>query len=157
MVQRYNFTERGRKVLALARDEALRRNHEYIGTEHLLLGLIGEGDGIAMTVLQNLHVDPGEIQQSIDKAVAPGKAPVTGDLPTDGRELPYTTRAKHALEIATTEARTLKHMYIGTEHLLLGLIGEGQGIAAQVLKHGGLTDQAARAEVRRLLGDASDS
>jgi len=111
----YNFTERVRKVLAMAREEASRLHHEYVGTEHILLGLIREGEGVAATVLQNLNVDLDEIQQKIEETVKKGKAPQASDLP-------YTSRAKKVLELAMAEARDLSHSYVGTEHLLLGLL-----------------------------------
>jgi len=142
----YNFTERVRRILAMAREEAARLHHEYVGTEHILLGLIREGEGVAATVLQNLNVELDEIQQKIEETVKKGKAAQTG------RDLPYTSRAKKVLELAMTEARDLNHSYVGTEHLLLGLIAEGKGIAAQVLAWAGVTADAARAETLRILG-----
>jgi ATP-dependent Clp protease ATP-binding subunit ClpC len=141
----YNFTERVRKVLAMAREEASRLHHEYVGTEHILLGLIREGEGVAATVLQNLSVDLEEIQQKIEETVKKGKAPQASDLP-------YTSRAKKVLELAMAEARDLNHSYVGTEHLLLGLLREEKGIAAQVLADAGINLDAARAETLRLLG-----
>jgi len=115
----YNFTERVRKVLAMAREEAARLHHEYVGTEHILLGLIREGEGVAAAVLQNLSVDLDEIQQKIEETVKKGKA-----AQTTGPDLPYTSRAKKVLELAMSEARELNHSYVGTEHLLLGLLRE---------------------------------
>src|SRR5205823_12144437 len=103
----YNFTERVRKVLAMAREEAARLHHEYVGTEHILLGLIREGEGVAATVLQNLSVELDEIQQKIEEAVKKGKAAQT----TTGPDLPYTSRAKKVLALAMSEARELNHMY----------------------------------------------
>jgi ATP-dependent Clp protease ATP-binding subunit ClpC len=147
----YNFTERMRKVFALARDSAARLNHEYVGTEHLLLGLIREGDGVANAVLDNLKMDAGVIRQKIEDIVLPGKAPA------GYHDLPYTSRAKKSIELAMAEARKLSHNYVGSEHLLLGLLTEEKGIAAQVLTDSGLTIETARAEVLRLLGpDALD-
>ena len=143
----YNFTERVRKVLAMAREEAARLHHEYVGTEHILLGLIREGEGVAATVLQNLSVDLDEIQQKIEETVKKGKA-----AQTTGPDLPYTSRAKKVLELAMSEARELNHSYVGTEHLLLGLLREEKGIAAQVLTDAGVNLEAARAETLRLLG-----
>jgi len=142
----YNFTERVRKVLALARDEARSLNHEYVGTEHLLLGLIREGEGIANAVLENLKIEPGVVTQKLADTLQRGKASV--DYP----DLPYTSRAKKVLELSMAEARDLSHNYVGTEHLLLGLLREEKGIAAQVLNDSGLTLSAARAEVLHLLG-----
>jgi ATP-dependent Clp protease ATP-binding subunit ClpC len=143
----YNFTERVRKVLAMAREEAARLHHEYVGTEHILLGLIREGEGVAAAVLQNLSVDLEEIQQKIEETVKKGKA-----AQATGPDLPYTSRAKKVLELAMGEARELNHSYVGTEHLLLGLLREEKGIAAQVLTDAGVNLEAARAETLRLLG-----
>jgi ATP-dependent Clp protease ATP-binding subunit ClpC len=143
----YNFTERVRKVLAMAREEAARLHHEYVGTEHILLGLIREGEGVAAAVLNNLSVDLEEIQQKIEETVKKGKA-----AQASGPDLPYTSRAKKVLELAMGEARELNHSYVGTEHLLLGLLREEKGIAAQVLTEAGVNLEAARAETLRLLG-----
>jgi len=143
----YNFTDRVRKVLKMARDEAARLNHEYVGTEHLLLGLTREGEGVAAAVLTNLNVELEEIIRTIDATVKKGKTPQTRGL-----DLPYTSRAKKVLELAMSEARELSHSYVGSEHLLLGLLREEKGIAAQVLVAAGLTLESARAETLRLLG-----
>jgi ATP-dependent Clp protease ATP-binding subunit ClpC len=143
----YNFTERVRKVLAMAREEAARLHHEYVGTEHILLGLIREGEGVAAAVLQSLTVDLEEIQQKIEDTVKKGKA-----QQGTGPDLPYTSRAKKVLELAMSEARELNHSYVGTEHLLLGLLREEKGIAAQVLTDANVNLDAARAETLRLLG-----
>jgi ATP-dependent Clp protease ATP-binding subunit ClpA len=131
----------------MAREEAARLHHEYVGTEHILLGLIREGEGVAAAVLQSLSVDLEEIQQNIEKTVNKGK----GSQGT-GPDLPYTSRAKKVLELAMSEARELNHSYVGTEHLLLGLLREEKGIAAQVLKDAGLDPSRSRAETLRLLG-----
>jgi len=143
----YNFTERTRKVLAMAREEAVRLHHEYVGTEHILLGLIREGEGVAATILQNLNAELEEIQEKIEETVKKGKA-----AQITGPDLPYTSRAKKVLELAMEEARALQHSYVGTEHLLLGLLAEAKGIAVQVLGSLGVTLESARAEVLRLLG-----
>src|SRR5215210_1079739 len=143
----YNFTERVRKVLAMAREEAARLHHEYVGTEHILLGLIREGEGVAAAVLQSLTVDLEEIQQKIEDTVKKGKA-----QQGTGPDLPYTSRAKKVLELAMSEARELNHSYVGTEHRLLGLLREEKGIAAQVLIDANVNLDAARAETLRLLG-----
>jgi len=143
----YNFTERVRKVLAMAREEAARLHHEYVGTEHILLGLIREGEGVAATVLQNLSVELDDIQQKIEETVKKGKAGQT-----TGPDLPYTSRAKKVLELAMSEARELNHSYVGTEHLLLGLLREEKGIAAQVLTDAGVNLDAARTETLHILG-----
>jgi ATP-dependent Clp protease ATP-binding subunit ClpC len=131
----------------MAREEAQRLHHEYVGTEHILLGLIREGEGVAAAVLQNLNVDLDEIQQKIEETVKKGKA-----AQATGPDLPYTSRAKKVLELAMSEARELNHSYVGTEHLLLGLLREEKGIAAQVLTDAGVNLDAARAETLRLLG-----
>jgi ATP-dependent Clp protease ATP-binding subunit ClpC len=147
MINGYNFTERVRKVLALAREESARLRHEYRGTEHILLGLIREGQGVAATVLQNLSVELDELGQKIEETVKTGNAAAT-----TGPDLPYTSRAKKVLELAMSEARDLSHSYVGTEHLLLGLLREEKGIAAQILNFAGVTSERAREEVRRILG-----
>ena len=143
----YNFTDRVRKVLQMAREEAARLHHEYVGTEHILLGLIREGEGVAAAVLTNLNVDLEDIQQKIEETVKKGKAAAAA-----GPDLPYTPRAKKVLELAMTEARELNHSYVGTEHLLLGLLREEKGIAAQVLTDAGVNLEQSRAETLRLLG-----
>src|ERR671929_1308396 len=142
----YNFTDRVRKVLAMAREEAIRLQHDYVGTEHILLGLIREGEGVAAAVLTNLSVDLEQVQERIEESVRRGKATIALG------ELPYTSRAKKVLEFAMAEARELNHSYVGTEHLLLGLLREEKGIAAQVLTDAGVNLDAARAETLRLLG-----
>src|SRR3954467_4197142 len=143
----YNFTDRVRKVLQMAREEAARLHHEYVGTEHILLGLIREGEGVAAAVLTNLNVDLEDIQQKIEETVKKGKAAAAA-----GPDLPYTSRAKKVLELAMTEARELNHSYVGTEHLLLGLLREEKGIAAQVLTDAAVNLEQSRAETLRLLG-----
>src|SRR3954464_10223297 len=143
----YNFTDRVRKVLQMAREEAARLHHEYVGTEHILLGHIREGEGVAAAVLTNLNVDLEDIQQKIEETVKKGKAAAAA-----GPDLPYTSRAKKVLELAMTEARELNHSYAGTEHLLLGLRREEKGIAAQVLTDAGVNLEQSRAETLRLLG-----
>jgi DNA-binding transcriptional regulator YhcF (GntR family) len=141
----YNFTDRVRKVLAMAREEAVRLQHDYVGTEHILLGLIREGEGVAAAALTNLNIELERIHERIEELLRKGKATIALG------ELPYTSRAKKVLEYAMAEARELKHAYVGTEHLLLGLLREEKGIAAQVLMSFGLTLEDARAEVLRLL------
>jgi ATP-dependent Clp protease ATP-binding subunit ClpA len=147
LVRGYNFTERVRKVLGMAREEAARLHHEYVGTEHILLGLIREGDGVAATMLQNLSVDMDAMERVIDETVKRGNP-----AQTTGPDLPYTSRAKKVLELAMAEAREVNHSYVGTEHLLLGLLREQMGIAAQVLHDAGVTTEDARAEMLRILG-----
>jgi ATP-dependent Clp protease ATP-binding subunit ClpC len=142
------FTERARKVIILAKEEARRFNHDYIGTEHILLGLIREGEGVAANVLQKMGVSLENIRLEIEKLVQPGPATqIIGDIP-------FTPRSKKALELAAEEARSLGHNYIGTEHLLLGLIREGEGVASQVLMNLGLDLNTVRNEVMELLGSA---
>ena len=141
-----NFTDRVRKVLSMAREEATRLHHDYVGTEHILLGLIREGEGVAAAILTNLNVDLDELRERIEERVDVGKSDMTAD------EVPYTTRAKKVLEFSVAEARSLKHSYVGTEHLLLGLLREEKGIAAQVLEDVGVTIEMARNETIRLLG-----
>ncbi|MEO5509632.1 MAG: ATP-dependent Clp protease ATP-binding subunit [Longimicrobiales bacterium] len=142
----YNFTDRVRKVLAMAREEAIRLQHDYVGTEHILLGLIREGEGVAAAVLMNLNVDLEQIHERIEESVRKGKATIALG------ELPYTSRAKKVLEYAMAEARELNHSYVGTEHLLLGLLREEKGIAAVVLNGLGVSLEDARAETLKLLG-----
>lgn len=142
----YNFTDRVRKVLAMAREEAIRLQHDYVGTEHILLGLIREGEGVAAAVLTNLSVDLEQVHERIEESVRKGKATIALG------ELPYTSRAKKVLEYAMAEARELNHSYVGTEHLLLGLLREEKGIAAQVLNSLGVSLDEARAQTLKLLG-----
>ena len=142
----YNFTDRVRKVLAMAREEAIRLQHDYVGTEHILLGLIREGEGVAAAVLTNLNVDLDQIHERVEESVRKGKATIALG------ELPYTSRAKKVLEFAMAEARDFNHSYVGTEHLLLGLLREEKGIAAQVLNSLGVTLEEARAETLKVLG-----
>lgn len=140
------FTERARKVLVLAKEEVRRFNHDYIGTEHILLGLIREGEGVACAVLQNLGIDLERLRIEIEKLVSPGSvASVLGDIP-------FTPRAKKVLELAAEEARSLGHNYIGTEHILLGLIREEEGIASQVLFSLGVDLKKVKDEISSLLG-----
>ncbi len=147
----YNFTDRVRKVLAMAREEAIRLQHDYVGTEHILLGLIREGEGVAAAVLNNLAVDLEQVQEKVEEQVRRGKATIALG------ELPYTSRAKKVLEFAMAEARELNHSYVGTEHLLLGLLREEKGIAAEVLGQLGVTLEDARRETLKLLGSEPSS
>ena len=144
------FTDRARKVLQLANQEAQRFNHEYVGTEHLLLGLIKEGSGVAANVLKNLDIDLRKIRHEVEKVVRSGP-----DTVTMGR-LPQTPRSKKVLEYAMEEARNLNHGYVGTEHILLGLLREQEGVAAQVLMNLGLQLEKVRHEVLNLLGHGID-
>jgi len=139
------FSERARKVISFSRTEALRFNLDYIGTEHILLGLVKEGSGIGANVLMNLDVDLVKVRVRIEKLIKPAPGPAPGG------QLPFTPRAKKALEFSIDEARSLGHNYIGTEHLLLGLLREKEGWAAQVLTKLGLTLEDARREVVEFL------
>jgi ATP-dependent Clp protease ATP-binding subunit ClpC len=145
------FTDRARKVMALANQEAQRFNHEYIGTEHILLGLVKEGSGVGATVLKNLDVDIKKLRLEVEKLVKSGP-----DMVTMGK-LPHTPRAKKVIEFAIEEARSLNHNYVGTEHLLLGLLRETEGIAAQVMMNMGLRLEDVRQEVLNLLGAGVDT
>ncbi len=144
------FTDRARKVMQLANQEAQRFNHEYIGTEHVLLGLIKEGSGVAANVLKNLEIDLRKIRLEVEKLVQSGP-----DMVTMGK-LPQTPRAKKVIEYSMEEARNLNHNYVGTEHILLGLLREQEGVAAQVLMNLGLKLEDVREEVLNLLGHGLD-
>ena len=145
------FTDRARKVMALANQEAQRFNHEHIGTEHILLGLVKEGSGVGATVLKNLDIDIKKLRLEVEKLVKSGP-----DLVTMGK-LPQTPRAKKVIEYAIEEARALNHNYVGTEHILLGMLRETEGIAAQVLMNLGLKLEEVRQEVLNLLGAGVDT
>ncbi|MBX3381780.1 MAG: AAA family ATPase, partial [Phycisphaeraceae bacterium] len=144
------FTDRARKVMALANQEAQRFNHEYIGTEHILLGLVKEGSGVGANVLKNLDVDLRKVRLEVEKLVKAGPEMVTMG------KLPQTPRAKKVIEYAIEEARNLNHNYVGTEHLLLGLLREHDGVAAQVLMNLGLKLEEVREEVLNLLGAGNE-
>jgi hypothetical protein len=139
------FTERARRVLTLAQEEAQRFNHNYIGTEHFLLGLVREGDGVAARVLNNLGVELADVRAKVEFIIGRGEALRMG-------EIGLTPRAKKVVEYAVDEARRLNHHYIGTEHLLLGLLREGSGIASGVLESLGVSLERVRAEVLQVLG-----
>jgi hypothetical protein len=145
----YNFSDRVRNVLLMARDVAAQFRHAYVGTEHILMALIHEGAGVGAAVLTNLNVNLEDVQHAIEQTVKEGGRP-----PRDAADLPYTSRAKKVLELAMSEARELNHPYVGSEHLLLGLIREERGIAAQALADAGVTLGGARTEMLRLLGTA---
>ena len=145
------FTDRARKVMALANQEAQRFNHEYIGTEHILLGLVKEGSGVGANVLKNLEVDLRKVRLEVEKLVKSGPNMVTMG------KLPQTPRAKKVIEYAIEEARNLNHNYVGTEHLLLGLLREKDGVAAQVLMNLNLKLAEVREEVLNLLGASMDT
>ena len=141
------FTERAQRVILIAQEEAKRLNHDYVGTEHILLGLIALGEGVAAQVLSNLGVDLRRVRSEIEKIVG------TGDNVMLLGEIPFTPRAKKVLEYAVEEAQHMGHSYVGTEHLLLGLIREEEGVAARVLENLGLRLDVVREEVLNLLGE----
>ncbi len=142
------FDERARRVLVLAQDEAQRFNHSYIGTEHILLGLMRDTDGVAARVLANLGVEVSTVRTAVEFIIGKGPQAVEG-------EVGLTTPAKRVIELAVEEARTLGHGYIGTEHLLLGLVRERDGIAAGVLESLGVSLDRTRTEVLNELGGSS--
>ena len=138
------FSERARRVLSLAQEEAQRFNHTYIGTEHILLGLVRETDGVAAKVLTNLGVELPKVRSAVEFIIGRGERASTG-------EIGLTPRAKKVIELAVDEARRLNHTYIGTEHLLIGLMREGEGVPAGVLESLGVTLDKIRAETSRIL------
>jgi ATP-dependent Clp protease ATP-binding subunit ClpC len=143
------FTERARKVILLAKEEAKRLNHDYIGTEHILLGLVREGEGVAAAVLENLGLSSEKVRMEVENLVKTGPSTlISGDIP-------FTPKAKKVMELAMDEAISLGHNYIGTEHLLLGLLREGEGVASQVLANLGLDINKVRNETMKLLGSAT--
>jgi ATP-dependent Clp protease ATP-binding subunit ClpA len=144
------FTERARRTLQLAQEEAQHFNHNYIGTEHILLGLVREGDGVAARVLNNLGIDLGSVRSSVEFIIGRGERMVMG-------EIGLTPRAKRVIEFAVDEARRLNHHYIGTEHLLLGLVREGEGIAAGVLESLGVSLEKVRAQVIEVLKSSTEN
>ena len=146
MISGYNFTDGVRRVLQAAREEANRLHHPDVGTEHQLLGVLRVEDEVTSKVLTNLHFDPGDLRDRVTARLKPGPPGAVGD------DLPYTSRAKKVLELAMTEARELRHSYVGTEHLLLGLLRESKGIAAEVLVAAGAQLASLRAETLRVLG-----
>src|SRR5262245_7642545 len=141
------FTERARRVIILAREEAGRFRHDFVGTEHVLLGLIRDGEGIATAVLQRLGLRLETVKAEVERALAGFPKTLTFG------EVPFTPRAKRVLELSWDEARQLGHNYIGTEHLLLGLIREGEGVAARVLENLGVDLTKVRSNVIRMLGE----
>src|SRR5713226_2666980 len=149
MADRFDkFTERARKVLQLAQEEAQRFNHNYIGTEHLLLGLVREGEGVAAKVLGNLGVELNKVRSAVEFIIGRGDRTVAGDIG-------LTPRAKKVIELSVDEARRLNHHYIGTEHLLLGLVREGEGIAAGVLESLGVSLDKVRSQVIYVLNQSA--
>jgi ATP-dependent Clp protease ATP-binding subunit ClpC len=144
------FSERARRVLSLAQEEAQRFNHNYIGTEHILLGLVRETEGVAARVLSGLGVDLTKVRSAVEFIIGRGEKPAQG-------EIGLTPRAKKVVELAVDEARRMNHTYIGTEHLLIGLLREGEGVAAGVLESLGVTLEKVRAETHRILSNSSPS
>ncbi len=142
------FSERARRVLSLAQEEAQRFNHNYIGTEHILLGLVRETDGVAAKVLSSLGVELGKVRSAVEFIIGRGERSVAG-------EIGLTPRAKKVIELAVDEARRLNHHYIGTEHLLIGLMREGEGVAAGVLESLGVSLEKIRAETSRILSQSA--
>jgi len=145
----FNFTDQVRKVLRMAREEATRLEHDYVGTEHILLGLIHDTGGVGVQVLACFQAESEQIRERLEASLRPGKSTIAMG------ELPYTSRAKKVLEYAMDEARRMNHSYVGTEHILLGLLREEKGIAAEVLNGLGVTLEPARSEVVRILGSGS--
>jgi ATP-dependent Clp protease ATP-binding subunit ClpC len=145
------FTDRARRAVVLAQEEARMLNHNYIGTEHLLLGLVHEGEGVAARVLTALEIGLQDVRGEIEEIIGHGQS-------APAAQIPFTPRAKKVLELSLREALQLGHNYIGTEHILLGLVREGEGVGAQVLKKRGATLDGIRAEVVSLLsGEAGPS
>src|SRR5213082_2243573 len=142
------FTDRARRVVVLAQEEARMLNHNYIGTEHILLGLIHEGEGVAAKALESLGISLEAVRQQVKEIIGQGQAAPTGHIP-------FTPRAKKVLELSLREALQLGHNYIGTEHILLGLIREGEGVAAQVLQKLGADLNRVRRQVIQLLSGSA--
>ena len=139
------FTDRARRVVVLAQEEARLLNHDYIGTEHLLLGLIHEGEGVAARALESLGISLEDVRRNVEEMIRRGQHELSGHIP-------FTPRAKKVLELSLRESQQLGHDYIGTEHILLGLIREGEGVAAQVLVKLGADLNRVRQQVLQLLG-----
>ena len=144
------FSERARRVLSLAQEEAQRFNHNYIGTEHILLGLVRETEGVAARVLSGLSVDLGKVRSAVEFIIGRGEKPTQG-------EIGLTPRAKKVVELAVDEARRMNHTYIGAEHLLIGLLREGEGVAAGVLESLGVSLEKVRTETHRIRSNSSTS
>src|SRR5690554_4004303 len=144
------FTERAQKVVVLSQEEARRLGHNVVGTEHILLGLAAEGEGVAARALQNMEISLEKVRSEVEKVIGRGEGTPQG-------QIGFTPRAKRVLELAFDEARQLGHTYIGTEHILLGLIREGEGVAAQVLRNLGADLDKVRRQVVDLLGGSAPS
>jgi ATP-dependent Clp protease ATP-binding subunit ClpC len=143
------FTDRARRVMVLAQEEARLLNHNYIGTEHLLLGLIHEGEGVAAQALESLGVSLPTVRQHVEETIGRGQQALSG-------RIPFTPRAKKVLELSRREALAMGHNYVGTEHILLGLLREGDGVAAQVLVRMGADLNRVRQQVIRILSGHQD-
>jgi ATP-dependent Clp protease ATP-binding subunit ClpC len=139
------FTERAKQVVVLAQDEARALKHNYIGTEHILLGLLREEEGLAARVLESLDVTVEEVRAQVARIIGPGDEPIVSG------QIPFTPRAKKVLELSLREALSLKHNYIGTEHILLGLVRENEGVAARILLDFGADAEKIRNEIMRVL------
>jgi len=139
------FTERARQVVVLAQDEARALKHNYVGTEHILLGLLREEEGLAARVLRSLEVELEAVREQVGRIVGPGEEPTSG-------QIPFTPRAKKVLELASREATAMGHRHLGTEHVLLGLAREGEGVAARILLDQGVDAERIRTGVGELLG-----
>jgi ATP-dependent Clp protease ATP-binding subunit ClpC len=139
------FTERAREVVVLAQDEARALRHNYIGTEHILLGLLREEEGLAARVLESLDITVEEVQAQVARIIGPGDEPIVSG------QIPFTPRAKKVLELSLREALSLKHNYIGTEHILLGLVRENEGVAARILLDFDADAEKIRNEIMRVL------
>ena len=148
----YNFTDRVRWVFQAAREEAARLRNAFVGTEHILLALVRDRGGVAQRVLLSFKADLEGIRRAVESRIKQGESAIA-----ERQDFPYTSQAKKVLELAMSEARELNHLYVGTEHLLLGLLREEEGVAAQVLTEAGVTLERARAETLRILGDRASA
>ncbi|MCX6513430.1 MAG: NDP-hexose 4-ketoreductase, partial [Actinobacteria bacterium] len=144
------FTDRARRVVVLAQEEARLLNHSYIGTEHILLGLIHEGEGVAAKALESLNISLEAVRAQVEEIIGQGGSSPSGHIP-------FTPRAKKVLELSLREALQLGHNYIGTEHILLGLIHEGEGVAAKALESLNISLEAVRAQVEEIIGQGGSS
>ena len=149
MIMFERFSDRARRVVVLAQEEARMLNHDYIGTEHILLGLIHEGEGVAAEALESLGISLDAVRQQVEEIIGQGKVPPSGNIP-------FTPRAKKVLELSLRESLQLGHNHIGTEHILLGLIREGEGVAAQVLVKLGADLDRVRQQVTELISVRAD-
>ncbi|MEN9300675.1 MAG: ATP-dependent Clp protease ATP-binding subunit ClpC, partial [Actinomycetota bacterium] len=144
------FTDRARRVVVLAQEEARLLNHSYIGTEHILLGLIHEGEGVAAKALESLNISLEAVRAQVEEIIGQGGSSPSGHIP-------FTPRAKKVLELSLREALQLGHNYIGTEHILLGLIREGEGVAAKALESLGISLEAVRQQVEEIIGQGQQA